>query len=235
LGPPIVSDEIPPAIASRFDVSIRDYQIGLSQFRILTVADPDVLLDAITPAAFSVDERLPYWAELWTSSLALAAYCLEQPALNGRRVLDLGCGLGLTGIAAARSGARVIFADYEPDAIHFARWNARTNLDDASYATAGFRVTDWRSPGLLGTYDIVLGADIIYERRNFMPLLACLRATIGHGGEAWLAEPDRVLGSDFFSRVREQGWTAHIMEKDVERRGRTSRVRIAVIRTGAAS
>jgi predicted nicotinamide N-methyase len=235
LGPHITSDNIPPDLRSRFAVDVREHRIGQHLFRLLAVRNPDILLDAMTPAEFSVDERLPYWAELWTSSLALAEYCLGQPALHGKTVLDLGCGLGLSGIAAARCGASVVFADYEQDAVWFAEWNARANLDGASFANAAFRIADWRSPDTLGQFDLVLGADIVYERRNFLPLLHCLTAVIGPGGEAWLAEPDRALGSDFFSLAREHGWTVNIMEKDLERRGRTSRVRIGVIHPGARS
>jgi len=232
LGPHTVSDDIPPDILSRFDVEVREQQVGQHAFRLLAVRDPDVLLNAVTPADFAVDERLPYWAELWTSSIALAAHCGDHTALHGKRVLDLGCGLGLTGIAAARRGASVVFADYEEDAVRFARWNARMNLRAADFARCAFRVADWREPGALESFDIVLGADIVYERRHFAPLLQSLHATVGDGGEAWLAEPDRALGSDFIALARADGWTVDVNEIMVERRGRSSCVRIALIRRG---
>lgn len=232
LGLHTASDDIPPDILARFDVEIREHQVGTLAFHLLAVRNPDTLLEAVTPAEFGVDERLPYWAELWTSSIALAAHCLEQTGLNGRSVLDLGCGLGLTGISAAHRGASVVFADYEEDALRFARANARMNLGAAEFARCEFRVADWRDPGALEAFDVVLGADIIYERRHFTPLLQSLHSTVGHGGEAWLAEPDRVLGSDFFAFARADGWFVDIREKSVERRGRTSCVRIAVIRKG---
>ncbi len=233
LGPHTASDDIPTDIRARFDAEIREHQVGTHAFRLLAVRDPDTLLEAVTPTEFAVDERLPYWAELWTSSIALAAYCLEQTGLRGARVLDLGCGLGLTGIAAAQRGAGVVFADYEEDALRFARENARMNLDADDLARCEFRVADWRDPGTLGAFDVVLGADIIYERRHFHPLLRSLHDTVGHGGEAWLAEPDRVLGSDFFALARADGWSVDIREKSVERRGRTSCVRIAVCHRGS--
>jgi len=232
LGLHTASDDIPPDILARFDVEIQEHQVGKHTFRMLAVRNPDTLLEAVTPAEFVVDERLPYWAELWTSSIALAAHCLEQTGLNGKRVLDLGCGLGLTGISAARGGASVVFADYEEDALRFARANARINLGAADVARCEFRLVDWRELGALEAFDVVLGADIIYERCHFAPLLQSLHATVGHGGEAWLAEPDRVLGSDFFAFARADGWSVDIREKSVDRRGRTSRVRIAVIRNG---
>lgn len=232
LGPFTVSDHIPQQILSRFDVSVGEHAVGDHRFRILEVCNPDTLLDDISPSAFAVDERLPYWAELWTSSLALAGYCLEQPSLDGAHILDLGCGLGLAGIAAARNGASVHFADYDRDALLFAEWNARTNLDGGCLTRTSFRLADWREPASLGTFDVVLGADIVYERRTFMPLLSCLQAVLTAGGEAWLAEPDRSLGSEFFACARERGWTIRTTDRRLERRGRSSLVHIAVLTAG---
>lgn len=225
-----VSDDTPRGIRSRFDTVIGEHHIGGRSFRILTVRDPNVLLDAVTPATFAIDERLPYWAELWTSALVLAERCLTSPDLVGKRVLDLGCGLGLTGICAAAAGARVLLSDYEADAMAFAEWNAHENLTPEQFARCSFRTGDWRAPEEFGSCDVVLGADIVYERRNFIPLLACLRATVSTGGEAWLAEPDRTLGQDFFALAAKDGWRVDLDARTVERRGRTSTVRIARLR-----
>ncbi len=230
-----VSNRIPPGITSRYDTVVTDQRCGDRTFRILTVRDPGTLLDAITPSAFAVDERLPYWAELWTSALVLAGRCIASPALAGKRVLDLGCGLGMTGIAAAAAGAHVLFTDYEEDALAFAAWNARENLTPDEHARCAFRTGDWRAPETFGVFDVVLGADIVYERRAFAPLLACLHATVAPTGEAWLAEPDRTLGHDFFALARTEHWHVDLEATTVERRGRISTVRIAHLRPAGAA
>ncbi len=92
------------------------------------VRDPDVLLERVTPVQFAQDERLPYWAELWTSSFALARFCLEENGFRGKRVLELGCGVGLVGLSAASGGAHVVMTDYEHDALLFSLYNAMVNL-----------------------------------------------------------------------------------------------------------
>lgn len=230
LEPLTVSDEIPLSIRSRFSTATVDHRFSDRAFRILTVRDPDTLLDAITPTAFAVDERLPYWAELWTSAIVLAERCLASPMLAGKRVLDLGCGLGLTGIAAAAAGAHVHFTDYEADALAFAEWNARVNLSAEEFGRCAFGTGDWRTPEAFGVFDIVLGADIVYERRNFSPLLACLQSTVGPRGEGWLAEPDRTLGHDFFALARTHQWQVALEVQTVERRNRVSTVRLARLR-----
>src|SRR5881397_3704618 len=66
---------------------------------------------------------IPYWAEIWPASRAIARRLAAGERLDGRAVLDLGCGLGLAGIAAGLCGAEVTFVDRHPDALGFARRN----------------------------------------------------------------------------------------------------------------
>ncbi|MBK8878607.1 MAG: hypothetical protein IPN74_08700 [Haliscomenobacter sp.] len=89
------------------------------------------------------DERIPYWAELWPSAVALSRYLLETyPSLEGKNVLELGCGLGLPGIVAGLLGAEVTLTDYLPEPLGFARRNWEQNLS----RPARFELLDWRNP-----------------------------------------------------------------------------------------
>src|SRR5919198_1262084 len=86
----------------------------------------------------------------------------EPPApLRGRHVLDLGCGLGLAGIAAARNGADVLVVDANADAVTFAAENLALNGVDGRAATCS-----WADPALAAgrPFDLVIGGDILYSR-----------------------------------------------------------------------
>src|SRR5512135_806792 len=89
--PAAPADATPHHLASRFDLSIEQVNIAGDTMSILAVRDTNKLLDAIDPVTFAVDERLPFWAELWPSSIALARLCVQELPLRGRRVLELGC------------------------------------------------------------------------------------------------------------------------------------------------
>ncbi len=114
------------------------------------------------------DERIPYWAELWPAAIALSRYLLETyPSLEGKNVLELGCGLGLPGIVAGLLGAEVTLTDYLPEPLDFARRNWEQNLS----RPARFELLDWRNPQPALAADLVLASDIAYEKRafNFLP------------------------------------------------------------------
>jgi predicted nicotinamide N-methyase len=139
---------------------------------------------------------VPYWSVLWRSGMALAREVAGEP-LAGARVVELGCGLGVPSLAAARAGARVLATDSEPEALELVELGAREN---------GLHVktmcVDWTGGEELvarGPFDLVLAADVLYEEESVEPLLALL-PRLGH--QVWLADPGRRPAAGFLEGVR---------------------------------
>lgn len=174
---------------------------------LLRAANLDELWEAMTDAGTDFDdERIPYWTELWPSSVVLADWlALRRNDIAGRRCLDLGCGLGLTALAARWLGATVVAVDYEAAALGFARRNARRN----QVAQPGWTLMDWRRPGLRsGAFARIWGGDVVYERRFIAPLLRLLGHALAPGGAVWIAEPGRGVYDDFLRALHPSGWQA---------------------------
>lgn len=141
----------------------------------------------------------PYWAIAWPSGRALAA-AVDERDLSGARVLELGCGLALPSIAAARAGGAVTATDGSPDAVAFAAHNLALNGVEGEVALA-----DWRDAPALAEgapWDLVLAADVLYLRHNVEALLRVLPDLVAPGGEAFLADPDRSGARDFLAAAR---------------------------------
>ena len=127
----------------------------------------------------------PYWSVLWRSGVALARE-LDALALRGRRVVELGCGLGVPSIAAARAGAAVLATDACEEALELVTRNARLNRADVETARV-----EWGDPDELvgrAPFDLVLATDVLYERASAAHLLPLLPRL---APEAWLADPGR--------------------------------------------
>ena len=163
---------------------------------LLRPRDSDVLL---REEAFEREELLPYWAELWPSGVALAR-AVSARSLRGARTLELGCGLGAASIAAALGGGRVLATDWSPGAIELTERNAARNR--ANLRTARCRFDD--APALEGehAWDLVLAADVLYERRNVALLLDVLPRLLAPRGEVLLADPGRPAAPEFLDRAR---------------------------------
>ncbi|HEV7641105.1 MAG TPA: methyltransferase domain-containing protein [Gaiellaceae bacterium] len=155
--------------------------VGEVELSLLRPSAPDELIDE---TAFEHDEFLPYWAELWPASIALAA---ALPDVTGLRVVELGCGLGVPSLVAAARGAEVTATDWASDAIDLLRENA-----DRNGLELHAELRDWRDPWT-ERFDLALAADVLYEQRNVEPLLERLRelaptALLGLAGRPYEAE-----------------------------------------------
>jgi predicted nicotinamide N-methyase len=152
----------------------------------------------------------PYWSVLWRSGVALARE-LDGAALRGRRVVELGCGLAVPSIAAARAGATVLATDACPDALALVTRNAHANGVRIETATV-----DWAEPDdLVGRapFDLVLAADVLYERAGVALLLSLLPRL---AAEVWLADPGRPAAEAFLEQAGRQ-WSVETRVRDVVR------------------
>lgn len=140
----------------------------------------------------------PYWEVLWRSGVALAQE-LDAAPPGGVRIVELGCGLGVPSIAAARAGASVLATDVAPEALELVARNAK--LNGVSVETA---LVDWSKPDELvrrGPFDLALAADVLYERAAVAQLLSLLPRV---APRVWLADPGRPVAGAFFELARKQ-------------------------------
>jgi predicted nicotinamide N-methyase len=138
----------------------------------------------------------PYWSVLWRSGIALASEVEECP-LRGARVVELGCGLAVPSIAAARAGALALATDACAEALPLVARNGELNGVDVETA-----VVDWTHPEDLverGPFDLVLAADVLYERPSVAQLLSLLPRL---APRAWLADPGRPAATPFLEQAR---------------------------------
>ena len=147
---------------------------------------------------------VPYWSVLWRSGVALAREAGEE-TLRGQRVVELGCGLALPSIVAARAGATVLATDSDPEAVELVTRNAELNGVELEAA-----VVDWTSAPATdeladrGPFDLVLAADVLYERPTVARMLELLPRL---ARAAWIADPSRPTAAVFLDEARRRGWT----------------------------
>jgi predicted nicotinamide N-methyase len=177
---------------------------------------------------FAHEEFLPYWAELWSSGVALADEVARR-ALRGASVLELGCGLGLPSIAAALAGGRVLATDWSPEAVRATADNARRNGVELETA-----IVSWRAPEEIverAPWRFVLASDVLYEQRNVDLLLELLPRLVDETGEVLIADPGRRPADRFFE-LAPASW--HLWSTGSPRAARARIHRLRLRRTGAA-
>ena len=151
-------------------------------------------------------EADPSRGKLWETSKALAANVVDESnalvSVNGKRVAELGCGLGLVGLAAAKRGAAsVIFCDREPLAIHCALSSAAVSgmsvvavseLENADAGACSGSLLDWAEPQALAQQiDFIVAADCLYDPATAALLAGCCADLIAGKGTVAIAEPEK--------------------------------------------
>jgi predicted nicotinamide N-methyase len=185
----------------------REIELPSGELRLLQPEESAELPDA---GAVEWAPLAPYWSVLWRSGVALARE-VDGAALRGRRVVELGCGLAVPSLAAARAGASVLATDACPEALELVTRNALAN--GLRVETAVF---DWAEPdGMVerAPFDLVLAADVLYERASVARLLGLLPHL---AAKVWLADPGRPAADAFLEQAHRR-WSVETRVRGVVR------------------
>src|SRR3954451_10236375 len=186
----VTEGDLPPAL-----LDVRVQQVG--DLRVLRPREWEQLRHEEGGAGRDV----PYWAMPWPSGRVLAETVAAAPPAPATRVLELGCGLALPSIAAARAGAQVLATDGASDAVAFAAHSFALNEVEGEVALVA-----WAEQGEAlaerGPWDLVLAADVFYLQANVKLALRLLPWLLAPGGEIWLADPRRAGTRDFLASAR---------------------------------
>jgi predicted nicotinamide N-methyase len=155
------------------------------EIRLLTAAEPFGLWD------LTERDAPPFWAFPWAGGQALARYVFDHPdSVNGRLVFDVASGSGLVAIAAAKAGAAgVIAGDVDLNAVAAIGINARAN--GATAVTA--RAFDLDAADDCGGAQVILAADVFYQRELAGVALRFLRRAADDGADVLIADPGRAF------------------------------------------
>ena len=209
-------------IESPYDGPAREssFRVAGRPIKLVQPVEPDRLLDHPDVAAWNAaEDYMPYWAYLWPGAFLLGEVLAFEGWPRGTRALEIGCGLGLSGLVAVSLGLEVRFTDHDRTPFRFIEASARANgFDPSSYSTA---LLDWRFPPD-ERYPLILGADVTYEKR-LVPLVAgVIAAMLEPGGLALITDPNRVAAAGFGEAVRALGLATEAVpaEADSDELGR---------------
>ncbi len=179
-------------LAKEYELSETASTFGGHSFTFLSVLDSYALLDRISPEEFVKDEQMPYWAEIWPSAITLSTFIADEMAVDAKRVIEIGAGVGMVSVVSAWNGASVLATDYSLEALRFARYNALKNRVDLSCERL-----DWRMVQCQEKFDLLFAADVLYERVNLLPIITAIEKLLKPGGAAYISDPRRRVAEQF--------------------------------------
>ena len=185
-----------------FDAALAHVTVGDERVALWQVVDLERHVDRAALLGAEDPPEPPYWAHLWSGARVLA----DVVPPRAGTVLEIGCGLGLPGLVAAHRGARVTFLDRVPAALAFVRASATAN----AVVDARFIVADAAGAALRARFDVVLVAELLYDRTLFGSLASALARWIAPGGRALLSDAGRTDTRAFYPALEAAGlrWRA---------------------------
>lgn len=161
-------------------------------------ADPDGAAEraGISSATWSL------FGQLWPASRALARK-MSKTAIEDRRILEIGCGLGLSSLVLQRRGADITASDYHPLAESFLDYNATLNR----LPRIAYHDLPWELPApALGRFDLIIGSDILYERDHADILARLIQRHALPRSEVIITCPGRGYRGRFSRALKAQGY-----------------------------
>lgn len=188
-------------LSARYPVHFETVRLGGSELKILQLSDMPAYLDRLTAKAdVGGDLRLPFWAKIWPTSLAMALVLAGLNPANTPEILEIGAGVGLCGLAAAKKGIKAVISDIEPEAVLFIRAAIlKNNLSDFAQA----RMVDFARDRLDQRFMTIAASEVLYLEDLHEPLLEFLQAHLADDPRAQvlMACDSSRRGAGFFSRA----------------------------------
>jgi predicted nicotinamide N-methyase len=186
-------------IAAKYPVEVVSLNIGARSLKVIQFKDLGAYIENLVDSEEVACLDLPFWAKVWEASFVLAHFLGRQPVIPGRRILEIGAGIGIVGVYAALCGHDVTITDNNHDALLFAR--AHVLLNGCPHAVV--RHLDWRSPEIERPYDMIVGADVVYDRRSYGDLVRFFKMALVPKGMIFLAKNEQFRTAAFLAALTE--------------------------------
>ena len=188
-----------------YSVATATYRIGAQDYRIRSLSDRQQYWDPDGRAELAgiSSASWPIFGVIWPSAIALAQE-MSQFAWAGLKILEVGCGLGLSSLVLQRLGADITASDHHPLAEEFLRFNSALN----GLPPIKFHAAPWAGPNpQLGRFDLIVGSDLLYERGHPALLSAFLACHTELTAQVILADPGRHRCGQFATEMKSEGYS----------------------------
>lgn len=188
-----------------YSVETSTYRIGSEDYQIRALSDRRQFWDpeGLAERAGISSATWPIFGVVWPAGIALARE-MSRFAFVGLKILEVGCGIGLSSLVLQRLGADITATDYHPLAEEFLRFNSALN----GLAPIKFHNAPWVGSNTeLGRFDLVVGSDLLYEPGHPALLAAFLARHTEAAAQVIVADPGRNRCGQFSAIMATEGYT----------------------------
>ncbi len=216
----------------KYDTTWRTETVGEWSFEMLQLVDFEAAVDKLidflqlTGRDDIQPEDCPYFGQIWSASRTLATAIVNMD-LSGKRSLEVGCGLALPSLVAAKKGAKCTAVDIHPDVHEFIQ---ETLIRNKLGASLEFQQTNWREYTAPEPFDLILGSDILYENQHPDDIIHFLQRNLKGSGQAIIVDPCRWHHQEFAKKLESKGFHVEGVYTTVNEKERVVKIYTMTIR-----
>jgi len=206
----------------QLELEAKPIGIGGRRLEIFSVKNIDPIMAELEQKPEGALEAFPFWVKIWEASIVLADHLVGLKLDTRDSVLEVGAGMGVTGLFLGAFGHPATLTDYNADALALLKKNAAHNqLDNVQV-----KKLDWTDPDVSEQFDIICGSELIYKESDVAPLLHVLQRLIKPGGTIYLAHDIRRMSMITF--LAEAGKHFDISHKGKSFTGKDQKIQVVV-------
>jgi 2-polyprenyl-3-methyl-5-hydroxy-6-metoxy-1,4-benzoquinol methylase len=170
-------------IEEKYELELMPITIGGKTLNLYAITNWDVFVDHLASKGEGYVKNFPFWVKIWEASIVLTDHLAGIRLDKTKEILEIGAGMGITGLFLGAFGHKVTITDYEDDALELLRMNVEHNgLDNVSV-----KKLDWNNPDVTGKYDVICGSELIYNESFIEPVINLFKKYLRPNGMVFLS------------------------------------------------
>jgi predicted nicotinamide N-methyase len=174
-------------IREKYELGLMPITIGGKKLQLYGIRNWDVFVNNLAEKGEEYIKEFPFWVKIWEASIVLTEHLIRIGLEKKKEILEIGAGIGVTGLFLGAFGHKVTITDYEEDALELLRMNVQRN----GLTNVSVRKLDWNNPDLTGRYDIICGSELVYNETSIGPIINLFRRYLQPEGTVFLSHDFR--------------------------------------------
>jgi len=174
-------------IREKYELEVIPIAIRGKRLELYGIGNWDIFVSNLEQKGEEYIKEFPFWVKIWEASIVLADHLIQIGLEKEKEILEIGAGMGITGLFLAAFGHKVTITDYEEDVLELLHMNVKQNrLNNVSV-----KKLDWNNLDLTGRYDIICGSELIYNETSIEPVINLFRKYLQPEGTVFMAHDSR--------------------------------------------
>jgi predicted nicotinamide N-methyase len=171
------------SFGGKYELEVVPVAVGGKRLQLYCVSNWDIFVNKLAQEGDAYIGNFPFWVKIWEASVVLADHLVRIGLGKKKEILEIGAGMGVTGLFLGAFGNTVTVTDYEEEALELLRMNVQHN----GLHNVSVKKLDWNKPDLSGKYDVICGSELVYNEKCIKPIINLFQKYLRAEGVIYLA------------------------------------------------